>query len=52
MATFLMFGKYSAQAVREAGAGRTKDGRGIDRKTGWKGIRRCMHCWEKPTSLP
>jgi uncharacterized protein with GYD domain len=36
MATFLMFGKYSAQAIKEASAKRTKDAEDLIKKLGGK----------------
>ncbi len=36
MATFLMFGKYSAQAIKEASAKRTKDAEALIQKLGGK----------------
>ena len=36
MATFLMFGKYSAQAIKEASPKRTKDAEALIQKLGGK----------------
>jgi uncharacterized protein with GYD domain len=36
MATFVMFGKYSAQAIKEVSAKRTKDAEGVIKKLGGK----------------